>query len=357
MLVTKRNPTMFDVAAAAGVSVATVSRALNGGKIAPVTQRLVEGAVARLGYRRNTLARGLVTGRTGVIGVLIPDVVGPLYAQMARGVEDVLGPLGMHLMMVTDNRDPAQERAAAELLLERRVDGLIIIGSRLAHAALERLVGGVPVVLIQRESAGEAEGAEDGLRLVGLDNRGGAALATEHLLAHGHRRIVHVAALRRDGEARLRSYCERLEAAGLEPHVIQEDGSEEGGYRAGQGLVQGPGPSAVFCGNDRTALGLYHALKSAGLHVPDDVSVVGFDDLPWTRYLDPPLTTVRQPGRAMGRAAAEGVLAALRGEASPGQLQIPAELVVRASVRTLGAASTGKSLKAPKGGKHSARLS
>lgn len=333
---TRQNPTMVDVANAAGVSIATVSRALNGGKIAAVTQRKVQRAIARLGYRRNTLARGLVTGKSGVIGVLIPDVVGPLYAQMARGIEDVVSPVGMHFMMATDNRDLAQEAAAIELLLERRVDGMIIIGSRLEHKLLRALLGRVPVVFVQREIA-----CDDGC-VISLDNHGGTAAALGYLMAQGHRRIAHVAGVRRDGEKRRKSFCELLEEAGLKGLVIQEDGTEEGGCRAGRQLAQHPEISAVFCSNDRNALGLYYALKSDGKRVPEDVSVIGFDDLPYVAYLDPPLTTVRQPGREMGRAAARQVLSALEGKASAGGLQIPAELVIRASVKRHEAASARK---------------
>lgn len=330
---TQRNPTIRTVANAAGVSTATVSRALNGGKIAESTQRNIEAVIERLGYRRNVLARGLVTGRTGVLGVLIPDVVGPLYAQMARGVEDVLEPAGMHFMMVTDNRDPEHERRSIELLLQRQVDGIVIIGSKLeAEDMADLLRDGPPAVHIQREAASAA----DAFCTIDIDNRSGTVAAVRHLISMGHRDIAHVAGVRRDGQARLASFREAMVAAGLDPvPVIQADSTEEGGYRAGIELMEHPTVTAVYCANDRMALGLYHALKSSGIRIPADVSVVGFDDLPWGAYVDPPLTTVRQPGREMGRIAAEKVLAALNGDGTPRMISVAAELVERASVELL----------------------
>jgi len=330
---TKRKLTISDVATAAGVSTATVSRALNGGKVSVRVRARVEATVQRLGYRRNALARGLVTGRTGVVGVLIPDVVGPLYAQMARGVEDVLTPLGMHFMMATDNRDVAQERLTIGLLLERQVDALVLIGSQLSGDDLHRLTGGnTPVVLVQREVEDEGE---DDAPTVTLDNQGGVRSALTYLLGRGHRVIAHLGGVRRDGEARERTFRETLREAGLREDLVFGSGSvEEGGVRAAEELLRHPEVTAAVCTNDRVALGLLHALKARGRRVPDDLSVVGFDDLPWAAYLDPPLTTVRQPGREMGRRAAESALAALRGERPPHVLVTP-RFIERGSVRDL----------------------
>jgi len=303
----RRAPTIIDVAKAAGVSIATVSRTLNDGLVSARTRDRVMDAVQRLGYRQNSLARGLVTGRSGVIGVLIPDVVGPLYAHMARGIEETLAPLGMHYMMVTDNRDIDQERAAIELLLGRRVDALVIIGSRLPPDALMSLVPqAVPYVLVQRESGGEP-----GRPTIALDNDHAVRRVMDHLFRHGHRRIAHLSGTRRDGAERLASYQRVMAAQGLEPRVLDARATEEGGVEAGAKVAADDAISAVFCSNDRVAIGLYHALKTRGRRVPNDVSVVGFDDLPWSRYLDPPLTTIHQPGHEMGRRAAEIVVAQL----------------------------------------------
>lgn len=322
-MVSRRNLTILDVAHMAGVSTATVSRALNGGKISSRTQRRVDDAVRKLGYQRNTLARGLVTGKTGVIGVCVPDVLGPLYAQMARGIEDVLTPLGVQYTLVTSSRDGGREGAATRFLLAQQVDGLILIGSQLDAPELTALVGDRPAVLVQRE----ADTAP--YPTLSLDNARGAQAALEHLFQNGHRRVAHIAGVRRDGRARQKAYEQVLRAAGLTPVVIPSDSTESGGILAANTLADYPETTAVFCSNDRVALGLYYALRGRGVRVPEDLSVVGFDDLPWGEYLAPPLTTVRQPGREMGRLAARLVL----GEnAVTESTFVEPELVVRASV-------------------------
>ena len=323
----RRNLTILDVARTADVSTATVSRALNGGKVSGRALRRVEDAVRTLGYQRNTLARGLVTGKTGVVGVSVPDVLGPLYAQMARGIEDVLTPLGMQYTLVTSSRDRAREAAATRFLLEHQVDGLILIGSQLSAAELVALVGDRPAVLVQREGDAAAYPTLD------LDNAQGVRAAMALLFEQGHRRIAHIAGVRRDGEARQKAYEITLRAAGLEPLVLPSDSTEAGGVAAGEVLAVHSDVTAVLCSNDRVALGLYHALRGRGVRVPDDVSVVGFDDLPWGEYLAPPLTTVRQPGRAMGQLAARLLL----GDAPARALPFQPELVVRASVGPPGA--------------------
>ena len=320
-MVNRRNLTISDVAHTAGVSTATVSRALNGGKISSGALLRVSDAVRALGYQRNTLARGLVTGKTGVVGVGVPDVLGPLYAQMARGIEDVLTPLGMQYALVTSSRDRAREVAATRFLLEHQVDSLILIGSQLSAAELNALVGDRPVVLVQRE--GEAAAYPT----LNLDNARGVRAALEHLFGYGHRRVAHIAGVRRDGKARQKAYEDATRATGLPPVVISSDATEAGGVAAGEMLAAYPNVTAVLCSNDRVALGLYHALRGRGVRVPDDVSVVGFDDLPWGEFLAPPLTTVRQPGREMGWLAARRLL----GEAV-GDAPVSPELVVRASV-------------------------
>jgi LacI family transcriptional regulator len=323
-----RPPTILDVARAAGVSTATVSRAMNGGLVSPAARASVEAAVARLGYRPNTVARGLATGRTGVIGVIVPDVAGPLYAQMARGIEDVTEPLGLQFFMLTDNRSAELERRAITTLLERRVDGLVLIGSRLERAALEALLGsGTAIVLVERE------GADVPFASISLDNEGGAYAATRYLVECGHRRIAHVTGLRAAGERRRAGYLRALADAGLEPGPLLEgDFSEDSGVAAAAPLLAQRGVTAVFCANDRIALGLSSALIAAGVLLPDDLSLVGFDDLPFSAFLSPALTTVRQDARVMGRLAAQRVVAAMSGAAEPTATLVPPELVIRASV-------------------------
>lgn len=320
-----RRPTIHDVAREAGASIATVSRALNGGVVSADARLRIERAVATLGYRRNDVARGLVTGHTGLVGVILPDLIGPLYAQMARGIEDELEARGMHAMLVTDHLDADAELRALEVLRARQVDGLVLIGSRLSEAHLLAAAGGVPVALIQRD------GLESEVPEVRLDDAAGVRMAIEHLVALGHERIAHLAGTRRDGLERHAAYLHAVAAAGLEPGpVVEGDFTEAGGEAAAERLLDRLDATAVFCGNDRMAVGLLHVARRRGVRVPDDLSVVGFDDLTWSRYLAPPLTTVRQPGRELGRAAARLVL----GDATAGTtfpLRIAPELVVRAS--------------------------
>lgn len=333
-----RSPTIIDVARAAGVSQATVSRVLNGGIVAEATSQRVERVIQDIGYRRNTLARGLVTGRTGVVGVLIPDVAGPLYGLMARGIEDALERRGMSFILMTDSRDVRQERASLELLLERQVDALIHVGSQLESSVLQGLLKhGPPAVFVQREILGR-----DAFATVRLDNHGGVDAAMRHLRSRGHRRIACIAGPRRDGAERLERYRAAMAADGLEPHVVHADGTEEGGFRAGLELAEVSGITAVLCVNDRSALGLYHAARTRGWRIPEDLSVVGFDDLPWCAYLDPPLTTVRQASRDMGRLAAELALRALDHGISAEESVVDASLVPRASVRTIDASEGGE---------------
>lgn len=330
----KRSTTITDVARSAGVSTATVSRVLNGGRASAAARSAVERAVAQLDYRRNDLARGLVTGKTGVVGVLIPDVIGPLYAQMARGIEDVLEPLGMHYMMVSDNRSLEQEVAAIELLLARRVDALVLVGSQLQPKRLANLLrAGPATILVQREWRGEG----DDFTTVNLDNRSGVAAALDHLVELGHRRIAHVGGVRRDGIERRDCFAALAFERGLtKAPIVESDSLEEGGFQAGQRiLAEHPDVTAVLCTNDRTAAGLYKAARGCRRRIPGDISVIGFDDLPWTTYLDPALTTVCQPARAMGKLAAEHIISAMSGDHVLQHISVSAALVLRDSVLDL----------------------
>lgn len=335
MLLSKHNPTMLDVARAAGVSTATVSRVLNDNKVSSKvtesTRSKVETVIKSLGYRRNGLARSLVTGTSGLVGVLIPDVTGPLYAQMARGIEDVLEAHGRNFMIVTSDRDTMQEQVSVDLLLSRKVDALVLIGSRLSGSALTSLSGDhLPVVLVQREANDETRG----LSTVSLDNVGGVTDAMRYLFDFGHRSIAHISGVRRDGKERLASYLAFCDMHGLTPLVLPGDSSEQAGVKAAQDLARFSDVTAVLCSNDRVALGLYHGCKTRGVKLPADLSVVGFDDLPWCSYVDPPLTTVRQNGRDMGREAAMAALADLSG-AEPELTVVATEFIVRQSVADL----------------------
>ena len=318
---------MHDVAREAGVSTATVSRVVNGASVRPATARAVRRAMRDLGYVPNQVARGLVTGRSDVVGVLVPDLVGPLNAAVARGVEDALEARGMHAVVVTDHREPERERARLGMLVARRVDGLVLIGSQLPDAEILDAIGGTPVVLVG------AEHERTELPEVRVDNRAGIAAALRILADHGHRDIAHLAGPRRDGRERLAALRELAPQHGLHLIAVAEaDFSEAGGLDAGRQLLRRGGFSAVLCSNDRTAVGLYAAARERALRLPHDLSVIGFDDLPWSAYLDPALTTVRQPSREMGRVAAERILEPDAGDGWQGERTLVPEPVQRASV-------------------------
>lgn len=349
----KRMPTIIDVAEAAGVSTATVSRVLNKGKVSDLTKDTVESAIEELGYRRNTVARSLVMGKSGVIGVLIPDVTGALYAQMARGIEDVLNKYNLHYILVSGDRNTEQEQSALELLLERQIDALILIGSDLESSTLSKLLKNVYItVFIQRESSDNNINCTN--ISVGIDNYQAASDATNYLIQKGHERIAHITATRQDGRTRLKAFTETMQKSDLPVNfIVESQGTEIGGYDAMQKLIQdtlqtkNTLPTAIFCGNDRIAAGAYKAIKKANLSIPEDISIIAFDNLPWADYLDPPLTTVRQPAKEIGEAAAFKVLDAL-GELDSESNDIPElkslktndaiisyELIERQSVRDL----------------------
>lgn len=332
MLNVKRGPTIIDVAKAAGVSTATVSRVINRDSfVKDKTRMAVEDAINQLGYRRNSLARGLVTGKTGVIGILIPDVIGPLYGQIARGIEEVLLPLGIHSLVVSDNRNPKTEKRALELLLERQVDGIILVSSYLSNDALkDALPDNFPAVFLQPELT-QTGGTSN---KVELDNASGIKAALEYLFEMGHTEIAHIAGIRRDGLERRNAFETIMREANLNINIIESDGSELGGVKAATELLELPQVTAVQCNNDRTALGLYHGLKTNNVRIPDDMSVVGFGDLVYCAFLDPPLTSVQQSGLKMGKLIAEYLLMVTQGETSPNTL-LPSKLSKRASVKCL----------------------
>ncbi len=325
----KSKPTIIDVAKKARVSIATVSRVLNGVYVREESRGRVQKAVARLGYRHNKIAKGLVTGKSGVIGVIVPGVVGHLYGLVARGIEEVLLAQGLHMVIVTNTRNAEEEKKNLRLLLERQVDAVIIIGSYLHDTDLKQLGLNVPVVFIQRENPSP----QSRYSSITIDNRSGMEAAITYLLAAGHHHIAHVSGIRRDGLERCALFKELLQEADLDDTLIFEgDFTEERGLALADDILQHETLTAIICSNDRLALGLYRALHSKGVRIPREMSLIGFDDEPWTAYLEPPLTTLHQPARETGRLAANQVLLELTGKSKGSHQTIPIEFVERASV-------------------------
>ncbi len=322
--------TIYDVARLAGVSPATVSRALNGSnRVATTTRRRVEAVVAQLGYEPNRVARSLATSVTHTLALLLPDITNPFFPALVKGVQLLADERHYTLLLCNTAADPEREEEYLRVLRGKRVDGVILVGLKLNGQRIRRALGEVPVVVLDRSV--DLPGAA----VVQVDHRGGATLAVRHLLELGHRDIAHVAgpgdlAVSRE---RLEGYREALSEAGL-PYrpelVVEADFTEEGGYEAVQGLCATGHVSAIFAANDLSAIGIMAALRERGLTVPDEVSVVGFDDIHLCAYTVPALTTIRQPAYAMGRRAAELLIDAVEG-GDPRGVTFEAELVVRGS--------------------------
>ena len=321
----------------AGVHAATASRALN-----PETRRLVNAETARrvlrvaesLGYQPNPIARSLKTSRSMTIGVVIPDLTNPLFPPIVRGIEDVLTPAGYSALLVNTDNDPAREKSLITTLRSRQVEGLIVATALLEHPLLSELhAQGVKMVLVNRRVA-DLE-----LPSITPDDATGVALAVKHLVGLGHRRIVHVAGPQTTstGVTRARAF-----SSALRDHGIKDDPSlivscdywiESAGARAVRGLLDsGAEFTAVVAGNDLIALGCYDVFAERGLSCPDDISVVGFNDMPFLDKLQPPLTSVGVPHHQVGVEAARMLLEALNEpDRPPRSVLLPLSLNVRGS--------------------------
>ena len=327
--------TMSDVARVAGVHTATASRALNpitSGQVNHATARRVLAAAKRLGYTPNTMARSLRTSRSMTVGVLIPDLTNPLFPPVVRGIESVLSPRGYTALIANTDNDEDLEAAGFEAMLARQVDGFILATGRredrLVAAAHAR---GLSVVLINR-------GTDRPLfPLVTGDDTAGIAAAVEHLVNLGHRRLAHLAGPSdmTTGSVRERAFRHAVTVHGLDPVVIAGDAySVESGRLGMDALLRRPGahPTGIVAGNDLMAIGALHALRDHALRCPQDVSVVGFNDMPFADEMQPPLTTIHVPHHEMGAEAARILLAELDGAPAAGKtVTLPLRLVVRGS--------------------------
>ncbi len=327
----RRPPAMSDVAAVAGVSHQTVSRVLNGAtNVRPETRQRVLAAIGELGYRRNSAARALVTRRTGMVGVVAPasSLYGPTSALVSLEHAARRRALVFSVAML-EHVDADAMRATVERLLTQGVEGIVVVAPTVeVLGALADEPPPLPVVIVSSGAGGAA-----GFHWASVDQRGGAHLATQHLLARGYREVAHVAGPPDwfDAQSRLRGWSQACEAAGVsvrEPIAAGWQAAD--GEAAGRRLLAEGLPEAVFAANDQLALGLLHAFWSAGVRVPDDVAVVGFDDEVGSRFFIPALTTVRQDFEALGAEAIRMVAEAIDG-AAVDDVVVPAELVVRAS--------------------------
>ena len=297
--------TIKDVAREAKVSVASVSRALNDGRgVTAETSQRIRDAARRLRYVPHAAARTLITRRTNTIGALLPDLYGEFFSELIRGIDLAARARGLHLL-VSSSHDDADAAAAALRAMQGRVDGLLLMSPHADAAFLQQnLPHGLPTVLMNTRLAGADYCA------LSVDNDGGARLMVEHLLALGHRRIVFIQGPsgNRDAAERELGYREALASHSPDSPaiVLHGDFTEESGYRAGQQvLALRPRPDAVFAANDMMAIGCMAALRDAGICVPEEIAISGFDDVPMARYVTPPLTTIQVHIAELGSQAME----------------------------------------------------
>lgn len=357
---TLKVPTIFDVARAAGVSKSTVSRVINGhGYVSPAVMARVTRVIAALGYSPNSLARGLVLQRSNCVGVIVSDIADPFFSQAIRGAEETSSVAHYNILLASTGWDAKRELALLKLFNEGRVDGLLFIsGNRVPEPHLRALKqGSLPIVLVDRNPENVP------LDAVNVDNRGAAEQAVEHLIALGHTRIAFIG-----GPASVNASQERLEGyrSALWQHGIpvRPDYVAVGNFRIDGGvsaaaylLALPEPPTAIFAANDLTAVGAIQAARQAGRRVPDDVSILGVDDIEAAALIEPPLTTLRQPRYQLGelgmkillrrieegagaRRVEEGASPGLIGQVSdshrldiqaPVSYRLPMELVVRRS--------------------------
>ncbi|MFG1695331.1 LacI family DNA-binding transcriptional regulator [Nonomuraea sp. NPDC049309] len=327
-----RHPTISDVAALAGVSVGTASKALNGrGSLREETRARVRDAARQLNFEVNAGARSLHSGRTYTVGMITTDTIGRFSIPVLMGAEDALGAGQMSVFLCDGRGDPIREQYHVKTLLSRRVDGIIVTGRRTeARAPIGRDLP-VPVVYAFIGSTDPADCS------VVPDEEGGARKAVEHLMAIGRTRIAHVTGPEHHHSARVRAAAaeERLAEAGLALAGAPLYGAWSemwGRQAAGMLLASGAEFDAVFCGSDQIARGVADALRAVGRRVPEDVALVGFDN--WEVMAEasqPPLTSVDMNLDGLGRTAAEMLLAAINGKPSPGRHPHPCHLVVRES--------------------------
>lgn len=326
-----------DIAREADVSHSTVSRALGDSPLVSAeTRERIRRLASEMGYSPDALARSLVVGRTLTIGVVVTAITDPFIAEFVQRIENQAQDLGYSVILASSSSEPEREIAAVEMLHSKRVDAVIVISSRIGGMygeLLDRL--GVPVVLVNSHS----EQTGPYTFSVSMDNRHGGSLATQHLIELGHRRIAYIAgpADHSDDLERMAGYRDVLRTARLSYDgslVVRGNGTATGGETAFRALLSlQHRPSAVFCYNDITAIGVLSAARREGMAVPEELAVVGFDDVALASYVSPSLTTVAQPLERMGRQAWQMVLDLLEddGPANVADVVVRGRLVVRES--------------------------
>lgn len=329
--------TIKDIARAAGVSHSTVSRALaDSPLIRTETKARIRRLADQMGYSPSAIGRGLRTRRTATVGLVVTTIADPFIAEVVQGIEDTA--LGHHYnaILSASQSEPERELKSVRTLREKRVDAIIVTSSRLGSLYMDHLRElGVPIVLINNQHGG------DYTHSVLIDNAKGGEMAGRYLVGLGHERVAYVAGpvWAHASSQRLAGLRRALRTQGLRlgaEWVLEGNGRAEGGVEAANELLRRNLPvSAIFCYNDMTAVGVLAALRRAGKRVPDDLSVIGFDDVAIVAHMEPPLTTVAQPKYELGRRAMEMALALINGQSDVRDVVLMPALVERGSCRDL----------------------
>ena len=341
----RRRPTIIDVAARAGVSKSTAARVLAGAAaISDEARRAVQAAALAVGYERNHLAVGMRSGRSGLLGLVIPDIANPFWAEVARGAQDRAGTSDLSLLVFSSDWDPATEARHLRALRRARVDGAVVNPVSDSFDDLDRF--GLPFVLIGSSAERFAE-----VSSVGSDIPQAVRLGMDHLVTKGHSAPALILGLKaRLARARfLKVVHDHSVARDVDPASLD---AEDGGYTLDGGRAamrrlldrRGRRHLAVFAANDMMALGALMAVREAGLDCPRDVSILGFDGIPASACAWPALTTIRKPAREIGAAAVDGLLEEIAGRPRRGRLYLPCALLDRGSVRDL--ATAGRQVEA-----------
>lgn len=328
-----RKPTMSDVARLAGVGTMTVSRVLSGTvRVSAETAQRVQTAIAQLKYRPNELARAFRGQRSHSIGLIIPYLYDPFFASCAHAVTAVAKEHGYSVLITTSEEDPDTEFAEAEQMLQRHVDGIVVIPSRFRHTRLTRaLFGKTPVVAFDRPVP------DPTIDVVLVQNTAGTRRIAEHLIEHGHKRIAYVALSRSlfTINTRFLGYRRAMHDAGLNEDAIFDCESEESATRILKERLSAPNaPTAVLTSNTLVTRYVLGAIARLGLRIPSDLAFAGFDDFDLAEFTSPPLTVVRQPAQEMGRVATSLLLDRIaRGEtpSTGNRIVLPVEIVLRRS--------------------------
>ena len=324
-------PTITDVARRAGVSKSLVSLVMRGADhVSPERRQAVNKAAAELGYRPNAMARSLVQRRTHLVGVMVSDLHNPFFADVVAGIQEQAARTGYKVLVNSGNRAAAREADAMETLLQLRADGIILGSPVLDDEVIGRASREVPIVLVGREARGPDVDS------VTNDDRAGAEVAVEHCVSLGHRRIAHIDGGHGAGApARRHGYEAAMKRLGLGDLVSVVSGTytEEGGHTGCLLLLaQKPRPTAIFAANDLAAIGALNAIEESGLKVPDDVSLVGYDNTSLAALRHISLTTIHQPRLEMGQLALSTLLERVdQDREEPRRVILSPSLVVRAS--------------------------